>query len=114
MTHPELVKALAKPGEEILKSLTAEDAHILHMALAVPGEVGELIDALKKALIYRKPLDIENVKEELGDIEFYLEGIRAPLGITREETLEGNIKKLSQRYASLKYSNEAAINRADK
>lgn len=64
--------------------------------------------------IYRKELDRENVIEELGDLEFYLEGIRQGLGLTREECLEHNIRKLSKRYEGLKYSDKAAQDRADK
>lgn len=112
--HDEMVAALAKPGKAILDSLTAEDCHGLHMAVGIVGEAGELIDAVKKAVIYRKPLDRENVVEELGDIEFYLEGLRQAYGITREETIAGNIAKLGKRYEGMKYSDQAAQDRADK
>lgn len=57
---------------------------------------------------------MENVIEELGDIEFYLEGMRQQLGITREQTLEANISKLSKRYHSGSYSDTQAQERADK
>ena len=113
-SHPELVAALVKPGQQIKDEVTADEMHLLHMLLGVCGEAGELLDALKKAIVYRKPLDRANVVEELGDLEFYMEGIRQGLGITREETLEGNIAKLSTRYAGLKYTNQAAVDRADK
>ena len=114
MTHPELVKALAKPADQIIAELTPANAHLLHMAVGISGEAGELIDAVKKAAIYNKELDLENIKEELGDLEFYLEGLRAALGFSREEILAGNIAKLSKRYSSLSYSNTHAIERADK
>jgi hypothetical protein len=52
--------------------------------------------------------------EELGDLEFYMEGLRQGLGITREDTLKANIAKLSKRYASGKYSNQQAHEHADK
>ena len=113
ITHPELVKALAKPGPAILKSLTQYDCNLVHMVMGVSGEAGELLDAVKKHVIYRKPLDHENVVEELGDIEFFMEGVRQALGITREQTIEANIKKLSKRYAE-GYSDTAAQVRADK
>lgn len=113
ISHPALVRALVKDGQEIIDSLTPLDAHILHMGVGVAGEAGELLDAIKKAVIYRKPIDIENVKEELGDLEFYMEGIRQALGITRQETLDGNIAKLSIRYGQ-KYSNQSAVERKDK
>lgn len=114
VTHPELVAALAKPGADIVATLTAEDAHSLHMAVGIAGEAGELLDAVKKAAIYRKPIDRANVVEELGDLEFYMEGLRQGLGITRQEVLDHNIDKLSKRYSSGTYSDKHAQERADK
>lgn len=114
INHSEMVKALAKSGEDIVAELTPEEAHLWHMATGVSGEAGELLDAVKKAVIYRKPLDRENIVEELGDLEFYMEGLRQGLGITREETIEHNIAKLSVRYHTGKFSNEDAQERADK
>lgn len=74
----------------------------------------QLLDAVKKAVIYQKPLDIVNVIEELGDLEFYMEGLRQELRITREETLQATIDKLAVRYKGLKYSDTSAQERADK
>ena len=48
--------------------------HSLHMKLGSAGEAGELLDALKKNLIYGKELDTANVVEELGDSLFYAVG----------------------------------------
>lgn len=109
-----MVAALVKPGEDILSSLTPNDCHILHMCVGITGEVGELVDAVKKSIIYGKPLDRENIVEELGDIFFYMEGLMQGLGITQQECIEANIAKLSVRYAKGKYSNEQAVTRADK
>ena len=74
----------------------------------------QLLDAIKKAVIYQKPLDIVNVIEELGDLEFYMEGLRQELHITREETLQATIDKLAVRYKGLQYSDTSAQERADK
>lgn len=112
--HNEMVKVLAKSGDIIAKELTGNDAHLMHMAIGISGEAGELLDAIKKRVIYRKDLDLENVIEELGDLEFYLEGIRQGLGLTREQCLEANINKLGKRYEGMKYSDKAAHDRADK
>jgi len=112
-----MVANLAKPGEEILKTLTPKDCHLWHMASALPSEAGELFDAIKKVVIYRKNFDRENAIEELGDIEFYMEGIRTALGIKRNQTLEANYHKLvgakNARYKD-GYTDEAAQQRADK
>ena len=112
--HSYMVASLVKDGQDIVNELTAEQAHLAHMAIGISGESGELLDAIKKHVIYGKPLDMENVIEELGDLEFYMEGIRLGLGISREKCLHANIQKLGKRYADNKYSNESAISRADK
>ena len=112
--HAILVDVLKKKPEQILKELTPMQADSLHMAVGVCGEAGELLDAIKKFAIYQKPLDRDNVIEELGDIEFYLEGLRQSLGISRNRTILSNIDKLNQRYSHGTYSNNQAQERADK
>ena len=109
-----LVKSLLKSGKDIQESLTASEANLVHLALGISGEAGEVVDAIKKAAIYKKPLDRENIIEELGDLEFYMEGLRQAIGVTREEVIDTNVRKLSVRYASGKYSDKQAQDRADK
>ena len=106
--------ALAKDGSVIKEEITPEQANLLHMAVGISGESGELLDAIKKHVIYQKPLDIENVKEELGDLLFYMVNLMQSVGLTFEEVLQHNVDKLSVRYSSGKYSNEQAQERADK
>lgn len=109
---------LAKPGNDIAASVTDEKLDLWHMGTGVVGEAGELIDVIKKHVIYNKDLDIEHLIEELGDLEFYLEGVRRCTGITREQCLRHNLEKLSHgqnaRYASGQYSDQQAQDRADK
>lgn len=112
--YAEMVDKLVKPGEFILKALTPERCNLWHMATGVSGEAGELSDAVKRWTIYNKPLDLANVVEEMGDLEFYLQGIRSALGISRAEVLQANKEKLAVRYAANTYSDEAAQERADK
>lgn len=111
--HTDLVKRLIKPGYQIISDLDPIAAHLLHMAIGICGEAGELLDAIKKRAIYKQELDYHNVTEELGDLEFYMRGLRDMLNITREETLLVNISKLTIRYGTT-YSNESAQARADK
>jgi len=115
--HSMLVAELFKPGADILETLTAKDCDLMHASIGISGESGELLDAIKKAVIYRKPLDHINVVEELGDLEFYMEALRKSLGITRDQTLRANMAKLKTgekaRYAD-GYSDQAAQDRADK
>lgn len=106
--------ALAKDGELIKQELTPQQANLLHMGVGASTEANELLDAIKKHTIYQKPLDVENVKEEAGDILFYLSNILQSVGLSFEEVLQHNIDKLSVRYSSGSYSNEQAQQRADK
>lgn len=94
--------------------MTPQTAHLLHMAVGISGEAGELLDAVKCNAIYLKPLDLTNVIEELGDLEFYLQGLRDAVGVTRDQTIEANREKLAKRYQDLTYSDAAANARADK
>lgn len=111
--HAEMVATLAKPGIQVLESLTPNKADMWHAATGIVGESGELIDAIKKHVIYNKELNMKNVIEELGDMEFYMEQLRQRLNITREETIQANLDKLNIRYAD-GYSDKAAQARADK
>jgi len=112
--HAEMVKALVKSGQAILQSLDGQKADLIHATIGISGEAGELLDAVKKHVIYERELDRANIIEELGDLEFYMEQLRRNQGITREETLEANMKKLAKRYADYKYTNQRASERADK
>lgn len=84
--YPTFVAGLKKPGDAIVSSLTPEKADAWHMGSCIPGEVGELFDCLK-VHFEGGELDRENLVEELGDIEFYMEGLRAPLGLAGSDTL---------------------------
>ena len=86
----------------------------MHAALGVAGEAGELADAIKKHCVYGKPLDRENIIEELGDLRFYMQAVQNLYDISEGEILQHNCNKLAKRYKGLKYSDKAAIDRADK
>jgi len=112
--YEQFVQSIVKPGHDILVQLTPLQASMMHMAVGISGEAGELLDAIKKHSIYQKPLDFDNVKEEAGDILFYLTGLLNDVGITLNECIEANREKLSKRYPNKCYSNADAIKRADK
>jgi len=113
-----MVAALKKDGKDILVDLTSGQCDMLHMAVGISGESGELLDAVKKGVIYQKPLDMTNIIEELGDLEFFMEGLRQILNISRQETLDANMEKLltgeKARYKLGTYTNAQAQSRNDK
>lgn len=79
--YPSMVSALIKPGADIQNSLSPEKCDAWHMATGVAGEAGELLDAVMEFYYGAGNLDRVNVIEELGDLEFYLEGICQRYGI---------------------------------
>ena len=112
-SHAAMVKALAKPSDEVVARLDGQRADLWHAVTGVVTEAGELMDAVKKLVIYNKSLDRENLVEELGDIEFYMEQVRQNAGIDRADVIAANMAKLARRYGST-YSDVAAQARADK
>lgn len=89
------------------------DDGLMHCAVGIAGEAGELLDAIKKTWVYGKSLDRANVIEELGDIEFYAEALRTLLDIDRDEVIAANVAKLERRYPT-RYTDELALARLDK
>jgi len=90
------------------------DMMMMHAAIGVAGEAGELIDAFKKHVFNSKELDRDNVIEELGDLRFYMEALCNLLDISDQDVLQANANKLAVRYKNLTYSDAAALARADK
>lgn len=111
--YSDFVWSHTKDGQAILDGMSSTKAELLHAAVGICGEAGELLDAIKKHVIYNKPLDCVNVVEELGDIEFYLQMMRTALGIEHHEIIEANVSKLSRRYPQ-GYTDRDAIERKDK
>ena len=49
-----------------------DNPRILHGIWGTETELGELTDAFKRSWFYHKPLDTVNLKEEIGDILWYV------------------------------------------
>jgi NTP pyrophosphatase (non-canonical NTP hydrolase) len=112
--HRDMVAKLAKSGALVLADLDPVRVNLWHAWTGIVTEVGELGDAIKAMVIYNRQLDMENVVEELGDIEFHLQQFRQQLCIRRGETLTANMQKLAKRYPNWQYSDDNANTRADK
>lgn len=71
---------------------------ISNYSMGLAGEVGEVIDILKKFAHHGHTLDIYALAEELGDVMHYVAGTSTMFGLTLEEIASGNIEKLRKRY----------------
>lgn len=90
--------------------LSESQTDLLHCAIGLSTEAGELLDAFKKHIYYNKPLDVVNVGEEVADCMWYISNLCRLGGIDFEKILDNNINKLRVRYPE-KFTNENATNR---
>lgn len=103
--------------DDFVRLLFRKDSHnmaVLHSIIGLTTEVGEVADAVKKAVYYEQPADIQNLIEEIGDIRFYLQALMNQYHIPEQVVLQHNASKLNRRYASLAFSLVDAERRADK
>lgn len=78
----------------------AEAEALAHYSMGLAGEVGEVLEPLKKYLYRhdRPDLDRKMVGDELGDVAWYLTALCETLGLSLAVVLESNIHKLKLRY----------------
>lgn len=105
------VKEVLKTKSNTLVKLDQKASDMLHSAMGVSTEAGELLDVIKKNIYYNKPIDIPNLKEELGDLLWYIGLMIQCLDSTFLEIMDMNVKKLSKRYKDQKYTDAQAIHR---
>lgn len=91
--------------------LCLDTVRLLHAAMGLVTEAGEFMNALKTHIFYGKSQDTTNLKEELGDLLWYIAIALNELG---EKSFEGimntNIAKTKARYGD-KFGEMQAKNR---
>jgi len=89
------------------------DTRVAHGILGAATESGELVEAAIKFI--EGEGDLVNLKEEVGDVHWYLAVLADALGLTTDQCLEAVIKKLKDkkkgRYADGVFSEDAAVDR---
>lgn len=70
----------------------------LLLAVGLGGETGEVLDIIKKEHRDNKPVDIKHLEEEIGDVMWYVANLCTIYGLSLEEVIQNNIKKLKERY----------------
>lgn len=79
-------------------------------ALGLSGETGETVDLIKKMIFHGHDVAQEKVKEELGDILWYIAHMCTTFSMTLAEVMEYNVQKLHSRYPK-GFSHEASRDR---
>jgi len=76
------------------------------MALGLPGEVGEVIEHIKKEMRGDGPLDREKLKLELGDVLHYLCRIASCYELSMTAIMQANVEKIEARRGKRKWESK--------
>lgn len=68
------------------------------LGLGIAGEAGEVADLIKKHLGHGHDLDWDKLREELGDVLWYVACLADRLGFKLAEVAAANVEKLKRRY----------------
>jgi len=74
-----------------------QEVKAMFLALAVNGEAGELGEKVKKYVRENDDSYLEEAKDELGDVLWYLSQIATLLDVSLEEVAKSNLDKLHDR-----------------
>lgn len=65
--------------------------------VGLTGELGEVSEPLKKNMWHGKPLDMDELKAEIGDVLWYLAGLCTVLDLDLDSVAQANVEKLEAR-----------------
>lgn len=92
-----------------MRTADLSNSPVLHAAMGMAGEAGEVMDIVKKMVFYKKPMERERLLEEIGDQIWYTNLMIQALESSWSAVLEANIAKLEARYPDLRFDPEKAI-----
>lgn len=99
-----------EPREVIQKTRTVR---LVHAALGLTTEASEFASHIRAWIYYGKKLDVEKLKDELGDILWFVALACEASGLSLEEVMKANIRKLLARFPE-KFTTESYTNRDEK
>lgn len=95
------------------KDMGSLQQNLIHAALGITSEGGEIATLIKASCVYGKETNISHLMEEAGDVLWFLSLLAKCMGITLEDIAKENIRKLKLRYPQ-GYSDMDAQMRWDK
>lgn len=104
------IKEYQEKSKRTLNILEDDLSNDIHMVLGLVTESSEIADVYKKHIAYNQSIDYINVKEEIGDIMFYVANLCNLHDWDLREIMNTNIKKLEARYPE-RFTEVNAINR---
>ena len=88
---------------------------LLTSGVGINAEGGEFLEIVKKMVFQGKPFNEDNREHmiiELGDLMWYVAQATQALGVSFEEVIETNVKKLEKRYPGGQFDIYYSENRA--
>jgi len=98
-----------------LDSKGANIERLLTAGVGINAEGGEFLEIIKKMVFQGKPWNDDNREHliiELGDLMWYVAQATQALGVSFEEVIETNVKKLEKRYPGGSFDIYYSENRA--
>lgn len=86
---------------------------ITSICLGLGGEAGEILDYLKKTMYHKHPFNDNHLKEEIGDLCWYLFALINSYDFNFVDILKINIEKRLKRYPN-GFNYKDSIDRRDK
>jgi NTP pyrophosphatase (non-canonical NTP hydrolase) len=110
--YRKFVGDLAAKPEDAIARISPLSINLLHAAIGLASEAGEILDEVKKHIFYGAKLDLDAIHKEQGDMEWYAQLLRNTLGPDRSMVINSNVSKLKKRHPN-GFSTESALAKAD-
>ncbi|NLM25584.1 MAG: nucleoside triphosphate pyrophosphohydrolase family protein [Firmicutes bacterium] len=95
------MKAFDQYQEDAKRTLNTEvsgNYKFANLGMGLAGEAGEVCDYLKKVVFHGHNLDKDKLRDELGDVLWYLANLAAAIDVPLSEIAKQNVAKLKKRY----------------
>lgn len=96
------------PDDPRSERINEQTIRLLHAAMGLATEAGEFIEALIAHIEHGEELDLVNLAEEIGDVEWYSAIGSDTTGVPLSKIMYTNIKKLEKRFGS-KFNTKGAL-----
>jgi NTP pyrophosphatase (non-canonical NTP hydrolase) len=107
--------SIANDRATMALGIAGEGAEVLDLLVGamLASKTGAVADRLKKHWGHLKPLDLDALTKELGDVLWYVAAVARQHGISLGAVVDTNVEKINARYSEGYFTPEAAAARRD-
>jgi len=84
--------------DRIGRKIPNNEMMLLWCAIGIVGETGEIMEHIKKGVFHEHGIFVDTMRNEVGDLLWYVAAMCTKLGLNMEDVMEANIEKLIKRY----------------